>query len=312
MRTRRLGRTGLDLSECTLGTGALARSDPKEAAAMVAQALAAGINAIEIDATDAAAVRLVGEAVRREGAGQRLHVLARAGSLVPFDLPSPHVSVQAAYPGAQLRAQAEALLATLGVERLALVQLHAWCPEWLHEGDWLETLGRLRAEGKIAGIGISLFDHDVDAALEAVAGGAVDAVQLLYNIFDPGAARALLPLCAKHGVGVIARSPLYFGALAPGPGGRLPDWREGDWRHDYFYAAHHRETEDRVQRLAGVASSTPVPELAMRFALSNPAVTGVVVGMRTRGQLAATLQAFSAGPLTHAECAALGEHAWLC
>lgn len=312
MRFRRLGRTGLDISELTLGTSALAaaaRSDMAEARAMVALALDHGVNAIEIHAGDDVAVRLLGDVLRRENAGNRVHIFARATSLVAFDLPSPHVSVHHAYPGRYLRAETEALLATLGVERLALQQLHAWCPEWQHEGDWLETLDRLRAEGKIAGFGVSLFDHDVTAGLEIVASGLIDAVQAMHNIFDPAPAKALFPLCQKHEVGVIARAPLYYGAL----GGAL-DFAPDDWRHTYFFDAHRHETGERAERLR--AEATPpdrsVADMALRFSLSHPAVSTVAVGMRSRAQLEANLQAVLAGPLDADRRATLAGHAWLC
>jgi aryl-alcohol dehydrogenase-like predicted oxidoreductase len=311
MRFRRLGRTGLDLSELTLGTSALAaaaRSDVGEAGAMVALALDRGVNAIELDAGDDAAAALLGEILRRENACDRAHILVRATSLVAFDLPSPHVPVQDAYPGRHLRAQTEALLVTLGVERLALQQLHAWCPEWQHEGDWLETLERLREEGKIAGFGVSLFDHDVAAGFEIVASGRIASVQAMYNVFDPGPARALLPLCRKHDVGVVARAPLYYGAL----GGRL-EFPPDDWRNDYFFDEHRRETGERVGRLAAVTPlGQSVADMALRFCLSHPAVSTVAVGMRDRAQLEANLQAGLAGPLDPDTCAALVKHAWLC
>lgn len=311
MRFRRLGRTGLDISELTLGTSALAaaaRRDVAEAGAMVALALDRGVNAIEIDAADGVAARLLGKVLRRENAGDRVHVFVRATSLIAFDLPSPHVFVQDAYPGRHLRAETEALLTTLGVERLALQQLHAWCPEWQHEGDWRETLERLREEGKIAGFGVSLFDHDVAAGFEIVASGLIDAVQAMYNVFDSGPARALFPLCRKHDVGVIARAPLYYGAL----GGAL-EFAADDWRCAYFYDEHRRETEGRVQRLADeIAREGSVAERALRFCLSHPAVSTVAAGMRNRAQVEANLQAVLAGPLDADTCAMLAKHAWLC
>lgn len=299
MRLRPLGRTGIQVSECTLGTAALRSAD--EAAAILTPALDAGINAIEI-AADAAAP--IGEALRRVG-HRDVHVLARLTSLMPFDLPSPHLQVDQAYPGRHLRAETEALLATLGIDRIGLVLLHAWCAEWLREGDWLEMLQRLRDEGKIAGFGVSLFDHDVEAGPETVASGAIDAVEALYNIFDPSAAAGLFPLCAQHGVGAIARSPLYYGALA----GPMRDFPADDWRNDYFYPEHRCETEARAR---AIADGAPAADLALRFALSHPAVTNVAVGMRTSEQLEANLRAFAKGPLAADEIAALAAHGWLC
>lgn len=301
---RRLGGTGLALSELSFGTGGLAAADPAEAGEAIACALDAGINGFEIDAGDAAAIALLGAALARAGARHRVHVFARATSRMPFDLPSPHVRADQAWPGARLRAEAEALLARLGVERLALLQLHAWCPEWLHEGDWRETLEQLRAEGKIAGVGISLFDHDVDAGLEAVASGAIDSVQAMVNVFDPAAAAALLPLCQRHDIGVIARSPLYYGALA---GGCAQGFAPGDWRDTYFYPAHRRETEERVGALGAGPTAT-----ALRFSLSHPAVSTVAVGMRSRAQVEANVAAAGEGPLGAEQLAALAKHKWLC
>ncbi len=314
MRFRGLGRTGLKVSEYTLGTSFLERKgvDLAEAGAAVELALERGINAVELGAGGGAA-DAVGEILERTGAGQRVHVFSRVTSLVPFDLPSPHVTAQDAYPGAHIRAETEALLRRLGVERLGLQQLHAWCPEWLHEGDWLEMLQRLRGEGKIAGIGISLFDHDVDSALEAVASGAIDCVQVMYNIFDQGAAASLFPLCAKQKVGVIARSPLYFGALASQQQTAMP-FAEGDWRRDYFFNEHLRETRGRVVRLArefGLEGSS-VTETGLRFCFSHPAVSTVALGMRTRRQVEANLQALDHGPLAPETLARLRAHRWLC
>lgn len=312
MRFRRLGRTGLTVSALTLGTAPLAaaaRRDVAETQAVVARALDSGINAIEIDGGDSAATRLVGDILKREQAGDRVHVFARATSLVRFDLPSPHVPVSDAYPGRHLRAETEALLASLGVERLALQQLHAWCPEWQHEGDWLETLVRLREEGKIAGFGVSLFDHDVTAGFEIVASGLIDSVQALYNVFDPGAAAALFPLCREHDLGVIARAPLYYGAI----GGALQFSAE-DWRHAYFYEEHRHETAERAQRLASEVAppDRSIADLALRFSLSHTAVSTVAVGMRSSAQIEANLRVLEAGPLDADKRASLARHAWLC
>lgn len=314
MHFRRLGRTGLSISELTLGTAALGTRDVGEASATVARALDLGVNAIEIDAGDREIANLVGEVLRREGARDRVHVIARVSSLVRFDLPSPHVPAQHAYPGRHIRVDTEALLVALGVERLALQQLHAWCPEWRDEGDWRETFESLREEGKIAGFGVSLFDHDVEAGLEIVASGAIDSVEVMYNVFDPAAATMLLPLCRAHDVSVIGRSPLYFGALACSPDGEMRDFPADDWRHAYFFDAHRNETAQRVQRLACAAEAPgcTLSDLALRFSLSHPAVSTVAVGMRTPAQVEANIAALRQGALDAEQQATLAAHKWLC
>lgn len=306
MRTRRLGRTGLAMSEIAIGTARLAApdSDPAEARATIALALDRGIDTFEIDAGDSAAAALLGDVFRAERAAHRVHILARVSPRMRLDLPSPHFRAEQVYPGSHIRSETEALLSALGVERLALQQLHIWCPEWLGEGDWLDSFGQLRAAGKIAGFGVSLFDHDGDAGLEAVASGTIDAVQAMYNVFDQGAAGALFPLCRRHDVGAIARAPLYYGALA----GRR-SYPEGDWRAGYFYEEHAAETCERAERVAAIGA---LPALALRFSLAHPVVSTVVTGIRTRAQLAADLAALEQGPLDADMCTALSRHAWLC
>ena len=309
MRFRTLGRTGLRLSELTIGL--CGRSDPRETSATLALALARGVNAASIDAGDEAAVVLLEQTIAQQG-DREFHVLARATSLVPFDLPSPHVPAWQAYPGRHLRAETERLLAGLGIERLALLQLHAWCPEWLGEGDWLETLHRLRAEGKIAGFGVSLFDHDVRAALQVVASSEIDAVQVIYNVFDQGAAAELLPLCGARGVGVVVRSPLYFGALTSAFC-RSQNFAADDWRHAYFYHQHRHETIERARRINPVAGSgeDSLSDTALRFSLSSGAVSTVSVGMSRREHLEANLAAIAEGELDTDHVAALRHHKWL-
>jgi aryl-alcohol dehydrogenase-like predicted oxidoreductase len=311
MQYRDLGRTGLRVSELTIG--ACGRNDSRETRATLALALDRGVNAATLDAGDDAAVTLLSEALARKGEGQELHILARATSLVPFDLPSPHVPAWQAYPGRHIRAEVERLLAALGVERLALLQLHAWCPEWLGEGDWLETLQSLRAEGKIAGFGVSLFDHDVDAALVTVASGAIDAVQLMYNVFDQGAAAELLPLCEAHAVGVVVRSPLYFGALAPAFA-REPLFAEDDWRRAYFYDQHRWETAERIQAMVSLVEplDRSITDMALRFSLSPREVSTIAVGMSHRAHLEANLEALARGALDADRQGALQQHKWLC
>ena len=314
MRYRRLGRTGLAISEITIGTGGLAGGavDADAARAAIGLALDGGVNAIEMAAGNADAAGIVASALERRDSARDVHVLARPTSLLPFDLPSPHVHAQQAYPGRHIRAETEALLQTLGIERLAVQQIHAWCPEWLNEGDWLETLGRLRDEGKIAGIGISLWDHDVDAALEAVSSGAVDCVQLLYNIFDPGAAARLFPLCRRQDVGVVARSPLYYGALTARIEEEVP-FAAGEWRRAYFFDDHLNETRLRAQRLAReLQDGGPVAETALRFSLSHPAVSTIVVGMLSPSHVESNVKAIEKGPLDAAALQRLALHKWLC
>lgn len=313
MRRRRMDRLGLDISECTFGTAALSRAgaDGVQPAAVLSFALDEGINAVEVCAADLPVLERVGAAIRASNAAAQVHIFARMRPARVLEMPSSHIYADQAYPSAQLRGDVDTLLRLLGVERLAAPMLHGWCAEWLGEGEWSETFDALRREGKIAGCGISLFDHDSAAGLDAAVSGRIDCIQVMYNIFDPAPAAQLLPLCREHCVGVIARAPHYYGAFGDksGPG----TFAAGDWRQTYFYDAHRSETARRVGALAAhAAPDDGIASLALRFALSNPAVSTVALGMRSSAQVRTNLAAAQAGPLPPDTLKELSRHAWLC
>lgn len=306
---RRLGRTGISISKWTIGTAGLGHSrDQAGAARALSTALDYGVNAIEIGLGDQRATAQVAS-VLEQMPGRDIHIMARAAPQFAMDLPSSHFMADQVYPGTQLRAQVEAALREFGVDRLGLVHLHAWCPEWLGEGDWQEVLSCLRQEGKIAGYGISLFDHDVDAGLSAVASGEIDSVEVMYNIFDQGAARQLLPLCAHQSVAAITRSPLYYGMLVPD--GERPTFAADDWRSGFFFDAHLGETIERSERLEHVFGAS-LAEIALRFSLSHPAVFSVAVGVTSVSHVEGISRAMAKGVLSEAELSLISEHRWLC
>ena len=313
MQYRRLGRSGLDISPCTLGTstwrGGVLDDEARKAWAL---AIERGVNAIEMDAAAGLAEPL-GRLLADEDALGLVHVIARIGALVPMDLPSPHILAHQAFPGAHIRAECEALLKALNVERLGMLMLPCWCAEWWHEGDWLQALASLKEEGKIAGFGVSLFDHDVEAALEGVESGLIDAVQVMYNIFDPEAAAALLPLCLRRDVGFIARSPLYYGMLVARTG-RPALFPANDWRNAFFFGAHLDEATHRAGELEGLAEEwgMSLADLALRFSQSHPAVSTVAVGMTNRAHVDANLAALERGALGDDLQRALTAYRWLC
>ena len=287
-------------------------ADPGAVRDALALALNRGVNAIELQA-GGRAEHLLGEMVPKLGNANELHILSRLSAGGPFDIPTPQVPAFDVYPGKLIRESTERLLTALKVERLGCQMIHAWCPEWLGEGDWLEELQRLKQEGKIAAIGVSLFDHDCDAGLQIAASGSVDCIEIMYNIFDPGTAQTLLPICAKQGVGVIARSPFYFGVLA----GRLDDaapFPADDWRGEFFYPDHRAECRDRARALSSLAEreDEDVPGLALRFAASHPAMSTIAAGMSSAHQVRRNLDALDRGPLTATTLAVLRDHRWLC
>ena len=157
------------------------------------------------------------------------------------------VSVRDTFPASHIARFCDKSLRNLGREQVDLLQLHVWQDAWLDEEGWQDAWLGLRTSGKARFLGLSVNDHDPGSALRAVASGLFDTVQVIYNIFDPTPAAELLPLCAKHGVGVLARVPFDEGGLT---GAIRPDttFPEGDFRNEYFGGERRREWRSLLER----------------------------------------------------------------
>src|ERR1700748_627650 len=149
-------------------------------------------------------------------------------------------------------------------------------------GRWLETIGDLNREGKINFFGVSVNDYQPDNALDLVRSGHVDAVQVIYNAFHQAPEEHLLPACAEHGVCVIVRVALDEGGLtgliAPAPA--CPD---GEFRNSFCGGDRKAQVKQHVDALVAdlVIEADQIAEVALRYVLSQNAVSTVIAGMRT-------------------------------
>lgn len=136
-------------------------------------------------------------------------------------------------------------------------------------------------------------------------------MQVIYNLFDRSPERELFPLCRARDVGVIARVPLDEGGLtgAIGPGSTFP---KSDWRNDYFKGARKAEVAARVARLEPVllTEASSLVDGALRFCLSDPAVSTVIPGMRTAAHARANCAVSDGRRLSAGLLKALGAHRW--
>ena len=142
--------------------------------------------------------------------------------------------------------------------------------------------------------------------------GLVDTVQVIYNIFDQSPEDELFPYCQKNGIGVIIRVPFDEGSLT---GKIRPDtvFAEGDFRNIYFKDDRKQQVWERVQAIARDAKITvdQLPEFALRFCLSHPAVSTVIPGMRNTKHVAANTATSKAGPLSEQTLKNLRPHRWV-
>ena len=201
-------------------------------------------------------------------------------------------------------------LRNLGVERIDLQQLHVWSDAWADDESWRREVERLKAEGLIGGFGISVNRWEPANVLRALETGLVDAVQVVYNIFDRTPEDELFPACRARGVAVIARVPFDEGSLT----GTLTagsTWPDGDFRNMYFTPDNLRATLARVEALErDLPDGMPLPDAALRFILESPDVSTIIPGMRKAAHVDANMAASDGSRLGRASVEKLRSHRW--
>jgi aryl-alcohol dehydrogenase-like predicted oxidoreductase len=314
---RPLGRTGIEVSEVGYGAWGIggaqwigARDD--ESVRALERAIDLGLNFIDTALAYGPhhSERLVGQVVR--GRSETVHV---ATKIPPKNLrwpAQPGVGVEEVFPAEHVRRCTERSLRNLGLDALDLQQLHVWRDEWIGTGDWLEEIAALKDEGKIRWFGVSVNDHQPETVLRAVREGVVDTVQVIYNVFDQSPEDELLPACAEHGVGVIARVPFDEGGLTGriGPDTTFPD---DDFRNLYFAGDRRRQVAERAQAIADDlgAGLEDLPEIALRYVLSHPAVSTTIPGMRSLRNVERNLAFADGRGLPAEQVQKLKAHRWV-
>jgi aryl-alcohol dehydrogenase-like predicted oxidoreductase len=178
-------------------------------------------------------------------------------------------------------------------------------------GDWLETVGDLKREGKIRFFGVSVNDYQPGNVLDLVRSGHADAIQVIYNAFHQEPEEELLPACAQHGVGVIVRVALDEGGLT----GRIaPDtvFPAGDFRNRYFGGDRKAQVKQHADALAadlGIDGGR-LAEAALRYVLSQDAVSTVIAGMRTVANVERNTAAGDGRGLDPAQRDIIARHRW--
>jgi len=213
-------------------------------------------------------------------------------------------------PADHIRASVETSLANLGLPSVDLVQFHLWEDDWAEDEGWQGAVDDLKREGLVGAVGVSVNRWEPWNVLRTLRTGLVDAVQVIYNIFDQAPEDELFPLCRELDVGVIARVPFDEGTLT-GTLTRDSRWPEGDWRNTYFVPENLVASVEHAEALEPlVPAGMTMPEMALRFILSNPDVATVIPGMRRERHVRANIAASDAGPLPDSLIAALRQHRW--
>jgi aryl-alcohol dehydrogenase-like predicted oxidoreductase len=222
----------------------------------------------------------------------------------------PRYDYNDVFPADHVLAHADLIRHALGVDTIDLLQFHVWDDSWTDRKEFRDSIERLKRDKVIHAFGLSLNRWQPTNGIKAIRTGLVDAVQVIYNLFDQNPEDELFPLCEELNIGVIARVPLDEGSL----GGKITrdtTFPEGDWRKGYFNPKNLAITMDRVDRLReDLPSGMSLPELAIRFILSHPAVSTIIVGMRKEEHVRGNLSLSDAEALAASLVEKMRRHRW--
>jgi aryl-alcohol dehydrogenase-like predicted oxidoreductase len=293
MQTQRLGNSDLEIMPIGLGAWAIGGpgwafawgpQEDDDSIAAIHEALDLGVNWI-----DTAAVY---------GLGHSEEVIARAlDGMAAADRPYVFTKCARVWDerrviGKSLKAdsvrrECEASLKRLGVETIDLYQLHWPEPDQDIEEGW-STLERLRTEGKVRWIGVSNFDAPQMERAQAIT--PITSLQPPYSLVNRKVEPEILPTAARHGIGVLAYSPmasgLLSGAMTAHRVASLPadDWRQRNPNYQEPLLARNLALVERLRTIGNRHGLTP-GAVAIAWVLRDPSVTAAIVGARRPGQL---------------------------
>jgi len=289
MHKRRLGRTGLMVSEIGLGALEIGRDwgivaddlrkpGEDEAIRVLEAATRLGINLID----SARAYVLSEERIGRALASGRL----KRDSIILATKAGEHFDEQTGsvydYSYEAILLSLEESLEWLHTPYVDLMQLHSAPLEAVRSGEAMRALQDARAAGKCRFVGAS-FDDD-QACREAIASGDYDTIQINYNLLQRAGAEPLIAAAARADVGVLVKQPLAQGLLT------------GKYVH-----APPQERERVAPYLFLEREAQTLSEGALRFVLSNPGVHSVLCGSKRIEHLEANARAGDGRGLTAAE-----------
>jgi aryl-alcohol dehydrogenase-like predicted oxidoreductase len=322
MNYRQFGRTDWNVSDVGYGMwgmGSWSNSDDNESLSSLQASVDLGCNFFDTAYAygEGRSENLLGQIVR-SNPGKHLYT---ATKVPPKNLQWPALpgsTLMESYPPDHVEEFVHRSLENAGLQQFDLVQLHTWSDDWMRDDRWFYKLDDLRSQKLLNAIGLSINRWEPWNGVRAVQSGQVDAVQVIYNIFDQNPEDELFPACREHKVAVIARVPFDEGTLT-GTLTKESKWPEGDWRNNYFTPENLNPSVDRAEELKKLlgewnrehSTNIRMPELALRFILSNTDVTTIIPGMRKLSHVESNIEASDEGALDKELLKRLREFRWV-
>lgn len=301
MKYRKLGRTEIPVSEVGYGMWGLASwkgHDSEEVLKALDFAIELGCNFFDTAWAYGAGMSesVLGQLIKKHGKEK----IVVASKIPPMNLKWPaqkNFTLEEVFPDNHVINYVEKSLANLQLECIDLMQFHVWNDDWAKNESWQACIEKLKKEGKVKHFGISINRWEPTNCIQSLQTGCIDAVQVVYNIFDQNPEDELFPYCKENNIGIIARVPFDEGSLA----GQITSasiFEPDDFRYNYFSAANLIATLPRVEKIKSlVPEHLSLAEMALRFILDNPSISTVIPGMRSRRNVEKNMLVSSSSPL---------------
>lgn len=314
MKTRKFGKTDWLISELGYGMWGLvdwSGSDQNEVEKSLEMSVELGCNFFDTawGYGEGKSEQILGKLLRRHS-DKKLY----AATKIPpknFIWPSKAgFQLKDCFPASHIIEYTEKSLKNMNVEQIDLQQFHVWEDAWADQDEWKSAIEKLTKEGKVAHWGVSVNRWEPNNCLKTIETGLISSVQVIYNIFDQNPVDQLFPLCKKMNVGIIARVPFDEGSLT----GLLTYdtiFPADDWRSTYFVPENLTSSVDHANALKPIIpEGMDMPEMALRFILSNPDVGTIIPGMRKIKHVQSNISCSDGQGLPKPKMDELRSHRW--
>lgn len=319
MKFRKFGNTGWEISEIGFGAWAIGGDmwgpqDDNESIKALHKALDLGVNFIDTAQGygNGHSEELIGRVLKERD--EKLYVATKVPPMPGIQWPPPEdLDVMKAFPPDYIIEKCEESLKRLKRDYVDVYQFHTWATGFNIRDEWYEAMHKLKEQGKIRAIGVSVPDTTPDNVIGSLAKGRVDTVQVIFNIFEQYPNWNLFPVCKKLGTAIIVRVPFDEGALT----GKFTEktiFPEGDVRKHYFRGSNLKTVLEKVDEIKNFKDSKhreySLAEYALRYTLSNVAVSTVIPGIRNVQQAELNTAVSDGKGLSEQELFDLQKFAW--
>ncbi len=319
MKYRKFGKSDWDVSEIGFGAWAIGGDmwgpqDDEESKKAIHKAIDRGVNFIDTAQGygKGHSETIIGEVLKNRS--EEVYIATKVPPVPGYPWPPPEdTDPRVIFPKSYIIEQCEKSLKRLQRDHIDVYQFHTWATAFNVYDEWYEAMSRLKQEGKIRAIGVSVPDTTPDNVIGSLALGKVDAIQVIYNIFEQYPEWNLFPVCERLGIGVIVRVPFDEGALT-GKFNKDTSFHKKDVRKHYFRGNNLHAVVNRVEKIKKYKNKkypeVQMAEYALRFCLSHPAVSTIIPGMRNEKQVLMNVAAADGNGLSKDELSGLKKFAW--